>query len=145
MGARFQLSDLPLALQKQVAEQLYPAGGGTLAPKQAVASPIRQKRAPALNKLETSFLGHLRAIHGPPALILSQAITLRLGNGVRYTPDFVLHHPDTGLTAYETKGPRFWDDAKVKLKVAADLYPWISFFLAQRPKNGAWQITRVLR
>jgi hypothetical protein len=45
MGARFQLSDLPPALQKQVAEQLYPSGGGALASNSAQAGTGGAKRA----------------------------------------------------------------------------------------------------
>lgn len=52
-----------------------------------------------------------------------EAITLKLGDDCRYTPDFFVV-TDTGeAELHEVKG--FWrDDAKVKAKVCARLYPF---------------------
>jgi len=48
----------------------------------------------------------------------------------------------TECRAYEVKG-FMRDDAAVKLKVAASLYPWIKFHLVTR-KKGEWIIQEVL-
>jgi hypothetical protein len=110
-------------------------------------APLRQKAGDGLNKLERAFLGHLRAIcEGSGAQIYPQSITLKLANGCRFTVDFVAaagRLPEMSMCkAYEVKG-FMRDDAAVKLKVAASLYPWIAFHLVTR-KKGVWQITPVL-
>ncbi len=105
---------------------------------------IRQN-AEGLNKTEQAFLDYLRT-ELPQAGHLVQAITLRLANGVRYTPDFFSYFTEdfnkVTVVAYEVKG-YMRDDASVKIKVAASLYPWITFKLVT--KHGKeWQIDSVL-
>lgn len=99
---------------------------------------LRQQTAPKLNKTEAAFLEWLHQ-HYDPAAIRAQAITLLIGNGVRYTPDFT--NLREGI-AWEVKG-FMRDDASVKIKVAASAYPELRFFLASR-KGGAWEIQSVL-
>ncbi len=108
------------------------------------AKRIRQNSTP-LNKTEQAFLDYLnREGFGWRVLILVQSMTLKLGNGVRYTPDFVtVANFSLNLTAYEVKG-YMRDDAAVKLKVAAAQYPWIAFKLVTRRKDGGWDIEAVL-
>jgi hypothetical protein len=54
-----------------------------------------------------------------------------------YTPDFICIMADGSITAYEVKG--FWrDDARVKIKVAARLFPWIKFVAVQQRKKKDW-------
>lgn len=103
------------------------------------AKRIRQNSA-GLNKTEQAFFDCLKESH-PGALVYSQSVTLGLANGVRYTPDFVVREFSV-VAAYEVKG-FMRDDAAVKLKVAASLYPWILFHLVTR-KGGQWQVDRVL-
>lgn len=91
-----------------------------------------------LNKTERAFLAWLRASH--TQWIGIQAITLKLGHDCRYTPDFA--STDLyGLVFWEVKG--FWrDDARVKIKVAARMYPWARFSAVQRVK-GAWKFETI--
>jgi hypothetical protein len=101
---------------------------------------LRQKtKGP--NKLETAFAAVLRA-ENPGVQIREQAVTWQIGNGVRYTPDIMIVEPGR-LEAYETKGGLFRDDAKVKIKVAASIWPQITFFLVWR-KAGVWHRQRIL-
>jgi hypothetical protein len=126
-----------------------PMGQGMAKAAKAAPKRIRQNSA-GLNKTEQAFKEHLEAKYDDdliaPNQILSQAVTLKLGNGVRYTPDFMLFWTDSSNasspTAWEVKG-FIRDDAAVKLKVAASQYPWIKFHLVTR-KKGEWQIERVL-
>ena len=109
---------------------------------------LRQKRGPKLNKAEAALEAYLKARYDVEDWVLgSQNITLQLGNGVRYTPDF---------NAFARRGdmrPMFWevkgfmrDDAGVKLKVAAALYPQFDFALVKKQGKTAtgWRIEEVL-
>ncbi len=111
---------------------------------------LRQKKA-LLNKTEAAFLAWISEQggenYGPT---LSQAITLRIANGCRYTPDFIRvwkYEVNADITthsilAYEVKG-FMRGDAAVKLKVAASIYPWIKFHLVTK-KKGSWIIQEIL-
>jgi len=107
---------------------------------------LRQKRGPKLNKTEAAFEQHLRAKF-PAKIICTQGVTLTLGNGVRYTPDFSTWAQlgDTFPAFFEVKG-FMRDDAAVKLKVAAAMYPQFIFFLVHRDKSApsGWRIEEVL-
>ena len=68
-----------------------------------------------------------------------EALTFRLADDTRYTPDFIVIDSAGAVTAREIKG--FWrDDAKVKIKVAATLFPWIAFWAIQADGKG-WRLT----
>lgn len=70
-----------------------------------------------------------------------QCITLKLGDDCRYTPDFFCLDRHGELIAKEVKG--FWrDDAKVKIKVAARMFPFIRFSVVMKTKD-AWTHTPV--
>lgn len=65
-----------------------------------------------------------------------EGIKLRLADNTFYTPDFFLMKVDGTLECHEVKG--FWqDDAKVKIKVAAAMFPFR--FVAMKLIKGAWQ------
>lgn len=162
MAARLTIADLPPKMRAEVERQL---GGGKplgLAKGRAVAAVqveiapdpsekpkkrLRQSTARKLNKLEAEFGAWLRA-RRVGAAIHEQSVRLELANGCTYTPDFLLADDvpfDTiGATveAYEVKGHHAWDDAIVKLKVAARAYPWITFYLAHKP-NFEWALEEV--
>lgn len=78
----------------------------------------------------------------------SQAVTFVLANGVRYTPDeFVSDWPaDLGPsmpTCWEIKGPKAWDDAIVKIKVAAHEWPEMRWILVWK-EDDQWKQQVVL-
>ena len=61
---------------------------------------------------------------------------LRLGKGWKttYAPDFMVLLPDGLIELHEVKG--FWrEDARVKIKVAAALYPEFRFVAVTKDKN----------
>lgn len=105
----------------------------------AQVSTLRQKRGPKLNKLETAWQDELRRTY-PDATIRAQSVTLVLANGVRYTPDFF---DLTNRRAWETKG-FMRDDAAVKIKMAATLYPEITFTLVTKVRGGGWNHQEML-
>lgn len=95
---------------------------------------LRQSSKPLLNKLETAFRDKLKR-DNPDHWLAEQAITFRLANGVRYTPDFITFSGLRGyINAYEVKG-YMRDDAGVKLKLAAKLFPWVKWVLVWKEKS----------
>jgi hypothetical protein len=91
-----------------------------------------------LNKTESLFWQYLQ--NQICAWVGCQCITLKLADDTRYTPDF-WSIENGKLFAYEVKG--FWrDDAKVKVKVAARTFPWISFRVVQKQKDH-WKFTEI--
>jgi len=131
-------------IRKNLGTEIQEARGKVVAPSPAVDSKpeaprLRQRQGPKLNKTETAFLEWLCARYDPKD-IRAQAVTLVIGNGVRYTVDFT--NLRAGL-AWETKGPYARDDSIVKIKVAASLYPEIKFHLVTRDGPG-WSIQEMI-
>ena len=65
-----------------------------------------------------------------------EAITLKLADDCRYTPDFHFWALDGVLEFHETKG-HWREDARIKIKMAAELFPNCRFVACQRIK-GQW-------
>jgi len=63
-----------------------------------------------------------------------EPIKLRLAKGTFYTPDFLVIYPEH-FEFHEVKGFAR-DDAMVKIKVAARLYPWFKFVLVKNRRSG---------
>ena len=136
------------ALARRILAQMQAEDAGKLRPIQPPAPLAQKPKAPQLlrqkakgpNKLEAAFAAVLRA-ENPGVQIREQAVTLLLANNCRYTPDMMIVEPGR-LEAYETKG-HMRDDASVKLKVAASVWPQITFWLVWR-KAGVWHRQRIL-
>lgn len=65
---------------------------------------------------------------------------LRLADNTFYSPDFAVMMSDGRMQMHEVKG--FWqDDARVKIKVAADLYPFefIAIKAKAKKNGGGWE------
>lgn len=70
-----------------------------------------------------------------------EGVKLRLADNTFYTPDFAVMLATGFMEMHEVKG--FWqDDARVKIKVAAELYPFRFIAAVPRKKRdgGGWQI-----
>lgn len=77
-----------------------------------------------MNGTEAEYAQHLKLLQmaGDVVWYKFEGMKFRLADNTFYTPDFTVMLKDGTLQAHEVKG--FWeDDAKVKIKVAADLYP----------------------
>jgi hypothetical protein len=110
---------------------------------------IRQDTKPLMNKLEAEWFAIINAQFPNYPRPRAQAVTIRLANGVRYTPDFFatdwpVPMGPSKTTAWEVKGKQAWDDAIVKLKVAASTWPEIAFVLVWKESGGEWKQQRVL-
>lgn len=119
-------------------EHLWPTGGKVLP-----VEPAEKIRIPKLidgmNKLERAFWERFERHDAGQNLLRTyrEPFTLRLAGRTTYKPDFVstlttLHGSTT--TCWEVKG-FMRDDAAVKIKVAAELYPWMHFVLVTRVKQ----------
>jgi hypothetical protein len=72
------------------------------------------------------------------------AVTFKLADDTRYTPDFLVQECDGSLRCEEIKG--FWrDDAKVKTKVFARCFPFPLVVLKKAAKGHGWAITEIKR
>ena len=67
-----------------------------------------------------------------------EGVRLRLADGTYYTPDFFVVKDSGYIEFHETKG-HMREAARVRLRVAANLYPEFTFVLITKPK-GMWQI-----
>lgn len=94
-----------------------------------------------MNKLEAQYAGLLeqRRIIGEVEWFSFDAIKIRLADNTFYTPDFLVMLADGTLEVHEVKG--FWeDDARVKIKVAADKFPFrfIAVMKKSNKSGGGW-------
>lgn len=96
-----------------------------------------------MNKTEAEYEKHLaQLLHlGEIIWYKFEGIKFRLADNTFYTPDFSVMRQDGLIEIHEVKG--FWvDDAKVKIKVAADLYPFKFVAVKKLPKKdgGGWSV-----
>lgn len=108
---------------------------------QARIRALGRLKAGQMNKTEEAYGRHLEALKhaGEVAWYKFEGIKLRLADNTFYTPDFAVMLADGRLQCHETKG--FWtDDARVKIKVAADIYPFEFIAIKALPKKlgGGW-------
>ena len=65
-----------------------------------------------------------------------EAVKLRLAASTFYSPDFVVMNAAREIEMHEVKG--FWrDDARVKIKVAAEMFPFV--FVAVQLVRKEWK------
>ena len=96
-----------------------------------------------MNALEQKYSNHLQLLKlaGEIRGWTPQPQKLKLAYRTTYTPDFLVSMNDGSIEYHETKG-YMRDDAAVKLKVAARLYPQFMFRLVKDSRNG-WVIKEV--
>lgn len=99
-------------------------------------------KAGAMNKTEAAYseVLRMRQIAGEVAWFKFEGVKLRLADSTFYSPDFAVMLASGQMEMHEVKG--FWqDDARVKIKVAADLYPFRFIAVQPLPKKsgGGWK------
>lgn len=95
----------------------------------------------SMNKTEAAYDAHLALQQhaGQIQWRKFEGLKLRLADNTFYTPDFAVMAADGVIECHEVKG--FWqDDARAKIKVAADLYPFRFLAVRAKPKKegGGW-------
>ena len=91
-----------------------------------------------MNKTEAEYTAHLEALKtaGEIVWFKFEGVKLRLADNTFYTPDFMVMGANGLIEMHEVKG--FWmDDARAKIKIAADMYPFRFLAIkAKAKKNG---------
>ncbi len=96
-----------------------------------------------MNKTEEAYAQRLELLKhaGEIAWYKFEGLKFRLADNTFYTPDFAVMMADGAMEAHEVKG--FWqDDAKAKIKIAADLYPFkfIAVKVLAKKAGGGWAV-----
>jgi hypothetical protein len=94
-----------------------------------------------LNKTEAAYEEMLRQrlIAGEVQWFRFEGLKLRLADNTFYTPDFAVLAANGQLECHEVKG--YWtDDARVKIKIAAEMYPmrFVACYLQPKKNGGGW-------
>ena len=125
------------------AHVLRAAGRGELVAGAPFAPRPKGVRPSGRSRLQASYAEELelRRIAGEIRLFREEAISLRLATRTWIRPDFLVWAPHGCLEFHEVKG-HWEDDARAKLKIAAELHAWASFVAVTR-RAGAWQFERL--
>lgn len=96
-----------------------------------------------MNKTEAAYDTHLAALQAAGLVLWRkfEGLKLRLADNTFYTPDFAVMRADGTMECHEVKG--FWqDDARAKIKIAADMYPFRFIAVKVKPKKdgGGWAV-----
>lgn len=100
-----------------------------------VKAKAQRRQAGVMNQTEAKYAAHLLSLKDAGLVydFAFEGVTFVLANRTRYTPDFLVITQDGSVEFHEVKG--YWrDDAKVKIKIAARMFPWFTF-RAYRWKN----------
>ena len=96
----------------------------------------------AMNKTESAYSQYLETLRhaGEIVWFKFEGVKLRLADNTFYTPDFVVMGANGLIEKHEVKG--FWlDDARAKIKIAADMYPFRFLAIKAKAKKngGGWE------
>lgn len=118
-----------------------PAPVLTLRPRASVMAVGRTERG-VMNKLESRYASEVLDVRKATGEIKEywyESIKLRLADASWFTVDFFVMMKDGTLEAHEVKG-HWRTDAKVRIKVAAERYPFrfISAMKKKKKDGGGW-------
>ena len=94
-----------------------------------------------MNKTEAARAVDLEAMkrNGLLAAWWFEKWTFKLADDLRYTPDFVIQKMDGALEVEEVKG--FWrDDARAKVKMFVELYPFPVRAYTKAKTHSGWDV-----
>lgn len=106
-------------------------------------------KAGEMNKTEAAYAERLRALEASGQILWHkfEGLKLRLADNTFLTVDFAVMRADGQLEMHDVKGSRaiYTDDAKVKMKVAAAMYPFVFVVAYPRTKRdgGGWLLEEV--
>jgi len=91
-----------------------------------------------LNKTERAFLDYARFLHREVGV---QRITFKIGDDCRFTPDFDYRDREGNWVFVDVKGFQR-EDALVKIKTTARMFPFLRFYIVKRLGSG-WEFRHV--
>lgn len=126
-------------------EQQYAEHQARLTAPRAPVAPARGTLARAaaqprgMNKLEALYAEHLELLKAAGEIKWHrfEPVKLRLATGAYYKPDFGVLTRDGQFALHETKG-HWREAARVRIKVAAELFPMFRFVAITRV-GGNWR------
>lgn len=99
-----------------------------------------------MNKTETEYSEYLERLKmaGEIVWYKFEGVKFRLADNTFLSPDFMVMLPNGEIQIREVKG-FMMDDANVKNKICADMYPFRFFVVRKRPKKdgGGWEESEV--
>jgi hypothetical protein len=109
----------------------------------AAMQALGRLKAGTMNKTEAAYAQHLEQLKtaGDVLWFKFEAMRFRLASNTFYTPDFAVMLANGELEQHEVKG--FWqDDARAKIKIAADMYPFRFVAVKAKAKKdgGGWAV-----
>lgn len=120
----------------------------TRVPNKAAAGrfALGRLKAGERNKTEQAYENFLTALQhaGSVLWFKFEGIKLRLADNTFYTPDFAVMLASGQMELHEVKG-FMQEDANVKIKVAAEMYPFRFVIVRTKPKKegGGWKFQEV--
>ena len=98
---------------------------------------------PYKNKTEKAYADNLEVLRldGEIRYWRYEPVRLRLADKTWYTPDFMVINNDFEIEFHETKG-FMREAARVRINVAAEIYPFFTFYLIYS-KKGGWDINQI--
>lgn len=133
---RLRIEDLPPRLQAQVRAQLQPPA--TVKPTRRLVEQTTSRKQPT--KTEAAYRREVLDRNPAVSGVAYEALTFRLANGHRYTPDWVYWH-DGRLHCVEVKGGYrlgSYQRARMAFDQAAIEWPRFTWIWAEK-RNGAWE------
>ena len=99
----------------------------------------RQYDRDKMNKTEERYAGRLDSMKAAGSIVdwKYEGVKFKLADRTYYTPDFIVITADGSVELHEVMG-HWEDDARVKIKVAAEMYPLFIFKAVQLVK-GEWR------
>lgn len=100
-------------------------------------------KAGAMNKTEQAYAQYLQGLQHAGEILWHkfEGMKFRLADNTFYTPDFMVMLNTGALEAHEVKG-HWQEDARAKIKVAAEMYPvrFIAVKVRAKKDGGGWDM-----
>lgn len=108
--------------------------------------PLPRKRIGGLNGFEEAYQEKLEGMRLERGIISYkfEALKFRLADNTFYTPDFMVVYPEH-IEFHEIKGMPATDDAIVKFKVVAEMYPQFRWLMIRGKKTRSYYEWETIR
>ncbi|WP_024709842.1 hypothetical protein [Martelella sp. AD-3] len=129
------------------ATEALPAAGQPSAAAKGKLQALGRLAPGKMNKTEARFASHLDALMTSGDLLCwrFEAIKLMLAKNTTITVDFATLPASGLLTMIDVKGSKaiYTDDARAKMKIAADIFPFVFQVAYPKEKGVGWVIETI--